>query len=127
MTRKELESKTNEGGRKFVPWIYMNDVNKESEVEILGTTKRGARKGEFFVIYRRGQDVRVAVLSERGEKNDGSCFYGSISQYCTELQRDAAVARGERYPGRYCPKTAKEITEWIMSEFGVPREAFWYK
>lgn len=120
MTLDELKAMTNEGGKKFARWL--------SNMKIVGTTERGMRKGEFLVVFiDRDGRYRTAILSKADERNDGSCFYGSINHYCTELQRAAAVARGERYPGRYCPKTAKEITEWIMKEFGVPREVFWYK
>lgn len=124
MTWEDIEAMTNDGGRKFLGWV-------KNDCDPIGTTERGSRHGEFFVIYQYRDEkycrYKVLVLSKSTEQHNGACFYGGVSHYSKELQRSAAVARGEGYPGRYCPKTCREIEEWLMKDFGIPKWAFYFK
>lgn len=117
MTWSDIAAMTNEGGRKFLSWV-------QPHWEVLGTTERGARTGEFFVIYRIEKQYRLFCLSKSNEKNNGSCCYGSVRHYSLQLQRQAAIERGES-PNIYCGKTEKEIELWMEREFGVPILAHW--
>ena len=121
MTWHKIANMTNDGGREFLHrWV-------DKSWEVLGTTERHARQGEFFVFYRHDGQYRTLILSKSGERNNGACFYGSVRHYSKELQIELAVSRGEEYPGRYCGKTEKEIELWMLKEFGVPILAHWQK
>lgn len=119
MTWDDVRPMTNEGGRKFLTWV-------DESWEVLGTTERGARDGEFFVIYRVGNQYRLFCLSKSGEMNDGSCCFGTVRHYSLVLQEQAALARGE-HPRSYCGQTEKEIEQWLEKDFGVPFLAHWVK
>lgn len=112
ITIQEVRQMTNEGGRNFLRWI--------ADVNILGTTERGSRSGEFMVIYQRGDEYRTAVLSKADEKNDGSCFFGSIRHYSNHLQGSEPINAGKRHPFLFDVRTERNINTWISETFGVP-------
>lgn len=115
ITIKEVRQMTNEGGRNFLRWL--------SDVTILGTTERGARRGEFIVIYQRGNEYRTAVLSKADERNDGSCFFGSIRHYSNHLQGSEPINAGKRHPFLFDVRTERNINKWMSDTFGVPMAA----
>lgn len=92
---EEILSMTNEAGRKFCRWL--------KDYEILGTerTPDNISRKEFTVIYRnKERAVCTAVLSDKDNKDDGSCFFGDLRHFAMcYAQQMAGVSLRQMYNG----------------------------
>jgi hypothetical protein len=57
-------------------------VGKDS---VICVKQNHSRKDENFIFYKRGNDIKVCVLTLKDSKNNGSCFYGDLKYYAKSI------------------------------------------
>lgn len=87
MELKEIESMTNNHGKKFLGWL--------AGCNILGVerTETNICRKEFTLVYEGKSGVMTAVLSDRGTENDGNCFYGNLEHFAMNFAAEKSGIR----------------------------------
>lgn len=113
--RNEVINRTNEYGRQFV-----NRCLKRDEILGIEVSKSARNRNEFDVIYRDPDNkVLVAVLPEKDNTCNSSCFFGDLKYFAMVYALDFAeipimwppACTGRVYPvwpSWYC-KDAKKL------------------
>ena len=83
--RQEAMSRANVAGVEFIKmWL--------SDVDFLGIEEPISGRGEFFIVYRRGDGSRGVACIPPSESDYEPCFYGSLHHFAM-----VAAARGSEY------------------------------
>lgn len=113
MNIQELKKHTNRFGANFLNFI-------PSHWDILGVTDKGARKGEYFVIYRHDNKVGVFVLPCYSSPDNSTCFFGDIRHFSLYIQSLQPINKGKKHPFLYDIRTERNVNTWLKESFNVP-------
>ena len=116
MTIQELKKHTNVYGCNYIEMYY-------KDVEILGATDKGARKNEFFVIYKRGNYYGVFVLPTFPSVNDSCCLFGDIAYYSLFLQSKHPKNKGINNSYLFDMDVEIETNKMLMDLYNIPKSA----
>ena len=113
MNIQEFKKHTNRFGANFLNFI-------PSHWNILGSTDKGARKGEYFVIYQHDNKVGVFVLPCYSSPDDCTCFLVilDISLYIFNLYSLLIEVKSILF--LYDTRTERNVNTWLKDSFNIP-------